>query len=39
MNLRAIGHGPAGTHLAGRIIDQISEWDHNRAADPELGKS
>jgi protein-L-isoaspartate(D-aspartate) O-methyltransferase len=35
-DLGAIGHGPAGRHLAARITGQIAEWDHNRTADPEL---
>ena len=34
--LGAIGHGPAGEHLATRIVEQISAWDRDRTADPRL---
>jgi protein-L-isoaspartate(D-aspartate) O-methyltransferase len=34
--LGAIGHGPAGHHLAQHIIDQINIWDRDRTADPQL---
>lgn len=34
--LGAAGHGPAGQHLAQRIIDQIIAWDRDRTADPDV---
>ena len=34
--LGAIGHGPAGRQLALRIVEQITIWDRDRTADPEL---
>lgn len=32
--LGATGHGPAGARLAGRMCEQIREWDRDRAAQP-----
>jgi protein-L-isoaspartate(D-aspartate) O-methyltransferase len=34
--LGAIGHGPTGANLAGRLCDQIREWDHDRTAQPVI---
>jgi protein-L-isoaspartate(D-aspartate) O-methyltransferase len=34
--LGAIGHGPTGRQLAGQIIEQVNNWDHDRATDPKL---
>jgi protein-L-isoaspartate(D-aspartate) O-methyltransferase len=34
--LGAIGHGPEGDKLAGRIAEHIREWDQNRTAAPWL---
>jgi protein-L-isoaspartate(D-aspartate) O-methyltransferase len=34
--LGAIGHGPTGHQLAGRIVDQINAWDRDRTRDPAL---
>jgi protein-L-isoaspartate(D-aspartate) O-methyltransferase len=34
--LGAIGHGPAGPELAGRLCEQIRRWDRDRLARPVL---
>ncbi|MEV0681716.1 methyltransferase, FxLD system [Actinosynnema sp. NPDC050436] len=34
--LGAIGHGPAGAHLAERLCAGIRAWDHDRTAQPVI---
>lgn len=34
--LGAIGHGPAGLDLAGRLCEQIRAWDRDRTAQPVI---